>query len=67
MSFSIDWQDWSLNRIVSRWPDGKPFELHQLFALRCGLCLRFSLGCDEHWFCGLCEACKHRPDEDDAA
>lgn len=60
MRFPLDWEwyDWSLNVVVSRYPDGRQYESRQLFSLKCCSCGRFSLGCAEHWFCGYCEACK---------
>ena len=62
-NFRWYWDDLSLNRIVSRWADGKPHHLTQLFALRCGLCKRLHFGCDEHWFCGMCQSCKNWHEE----
>ena len=29
----------------------------EFYTLRCWECGRLSLGCPEHWFCGLCTAC----------
>lgn len=29
-----------------------------LFALRCAACGRFTTGCKDHWFCGVCESCR---------
>lgn len=59
-----DWRDWSLNRIVEYYPSNTPKVTVQVFALRCAVCLRFSRGCAEHWFCGLCRQCA---DVEDAA
>lgn len=36
----------------------------QVFALRCGLCHRLTWGCREHWFCGLCEPCRVKCEEE---
>jgi hypothetical protein len=52
---SWDWRDWSLSRRQRQsnvW--------HQLFAFRCVICLRWCLGCKDHWFCGICEECRVR-------
>lgn len=49
-----DWRDWSLSRRertgVNHWLG--------MFSLKCGQCLRWSLGCRDHWFCGCCEPCR---------
>jgi hypothetical protein len=36
-----------------------------LFAFRCGLCRRFTAGCKDHHFCGLCEHCRACAEEQD--
>jgi hypothetical protein len=35
------------------------------WSLRCFTCSRWSLGCRDHWFCGLCERCRVRIEDDD--
>lgn len=60
-----DRRDWSLSTIQTRWPDGRPFEMRCVFALRCALCLRFSWGCCKHWFCGCCESCRVRESKEE--
>jgi hypothetical protein len=36
----------------------------QLFALRCATCGGWTLGCREHWFCGMCPSCKAHLERD---
>lgn len=57
MRLAWDWKYLSLQRVVSLWPDGRPHVMRELFALKCGLCRRWSMGCAEHWFCGMCPKC----------
>ena len=49
---ALDGLDWSLSfRIRDNiW--------HNLFSLRCQECRRWMLGCDDHWFCELCQHCQ---------
>lgn len=53
------WLDWSLSR---RDPHGENWWV-QIFALKCALCHRFTLGGWEHPFGGLCKACRQLVDE----
>jgi len=41
--------------------------LREVFALRCHLCRRLTLGCRDHWLCGLCEACRASVERDKPA
>jgi hypothetical protein len=52
-----DTYDWSLAWRQNPAPD-KLRVYTTFFALRCATCRRFVIGCDEHWFCGLCTMCK---------
>jgi hypothetical protein len=38
-----------------------------VFGLRCTNCWDLTIGCSEHWFCGLCDDCRvfHEDDDDD--
>lgn len=56
--FQWDAFDWSL----SGWVGPRRYE--QWFALRCGQCRRFTLGCHEHWFCGTCLVCRKKLDDE---
>ena len=29
-----------------------------LFCLRCAYCAKPTIGCNDHWFCGMCQMCK---------
>jgi hypothetical protein len=58
MSLFFDWRDWSLCKVVERWPDGTNKLTNALFALRCSCCRKFSAGCRDHWLCGCCEQCR---------
>lgn len=60
-----DWTDWSLSRVTARWPDGRAHVSEATFALKCGLCRRWSWGCVTHWFCGCCEPCRQHLEHDD--
>lgn len=48
--------DWSISWTTERTPVRTSQKV--LIAIRCSCCWRFSLGCSEHWFCGVCEACR---------
>jgi hypothetical protein len=63
--FCWDWRRWSLYRVQARYPDGRPLNLIQLFALRCADCRRWTLGCKDHWICGLCERCRTAVEDGD--
>ena len=54
--YEWDWRDWSLS--VNEPYEGRNNFWRQLFSLRCSLCLAWCAGCREHWFCGLCDACR---------
>lgn len=54
--FEWDWRDWSLSHRDKSEPRGNFWR--QIFGLKCGTCLRWSLGCRTHWFCGMCESCR---------
>ncbi len=43
-----------------------PTEWRQGIAFRCTQCMRFTLGCRDHWLCGLCEPCRHEVEDEDA-
>jgi hypothetical protein len=60
-----DWCDWSLSRRKSFSDGGRCWV--QVFALRCGLCKRWALGCKDHWFCGMCEDCRYFTEHDPEA
>jgi hypothetical protein len=57
MNYYWEAYDWSFNRVDTRYPNGKRFESHTLFALRCGVCRKFTIGCGNHLFCGTCKTC----------
>jgi hypothetical protein len=59
-----DTADWSLSR---RDLEAKPpvTSYIGIFAIRCCVCHRFTIGCKDHYFCGLCESCRSRTEDDD--
>jgi len=52
----VNWHYWGLTLWTGR--VGR-----EVFALRCLNCCCFTLGCREHWFCGLCEPCRKTIEE----
>jgi hypothetical protein len=58
MRYEFDSHDWSMSRVTERWPDGKPKTSKHIVAFRCASCGKPTLGCKDHWFCGLCEPCR---------
>ena len=60
MKIIWNWYNWSLSRQKA---EGDTRVFDQLFALKCGLCNRFTLGCKCHYFCGLCEPCRHEVED----
>lgn len=41
--------------LIVTWGDGDTAKDWSFACLRCG---RLTLGCRDHWFCGLCEPCR---------
>lgn len=60
----LSWDTWDWRKL-----DPGPFHCveQQLFALRCAQCQQFTLGCMEHWFCGICELCRAILEDDNRA
>lgn len=56
--YTISFFDWSIHYDYQN-QDGETWH----YALRCNDCRRWSLGCTEHWFCGICQTCKDNDDE----
>lgn len=54
-NFQIDTYDWSLGIKRQR---NQLTIIDLIFSLRCAECRRFSLGCRDHWFCGMCRDCE---------
>lgn len=50
MHLTVSWRRLALGKHVDA------HTIHDVFALRCG-CGRLTLGCEKHWFCGLCVSC----------
>lgn len=61
--FQWDFHNWSLAWRTEHTAAHTAWQ--EMFALRCALCRAWSLGCSEHWLCGLCEPCKMNVERDE--
>lgn len=59
--YKWDWGTFGLSYVIEYRTEGElkgtPQTYMTLFDLRCNMCYAWTLGCDYHWFCGLCSEC----------